>query len=109
MSKVEDSAWQFVHYSRPVYGDCNDPCVVYAWDGGRYVFLFWADDWEAKRYFASIENMPEHARKIVDEAISDFECWDVWDSEKKAPVFEPTECDFQLYIEKCIAQGKKES
>lgn len=100
----EDEQWQLTYTTSTPYG--AEPLMVYAWDGGRYVFTFWLDDWEAMQYFASLKDMPEHASRIVGDAIQQQENWDVWDAEKKAPVFEPTLEAFQNYVEQRNAKER---
>lgn len=90
----EDDNYKYV-YRRPI--KLNGLEYVYAWDGGRYLFIWYGPDWDASEYFAGLKNMPERASEIVSEAFEyKYECVDI--DSRRFPDYD----SFKTYIDSFV-------
>lgn len=78
--------------------------MVFSWDGGRYIYEWFVDSWEAMEWYGKQENLPRTIENVIENNISPYRSWDIFNGMPVPPI--PLEFEaFKNYVINHIATG----
>lgn len=84
-----------VEFSFPYNG------MVFSWDGGRYIYEWFEDSWEAMEWYGKQKSLPRTIENVIDNNISPYRSWDIYNVSPILLEFEA----FKNYVINHIATG----
>lgn len=79
--------------------------MVWSWDGGCYIYEWFEDSWEAMLWYGQQENLPRTIENVIENNVSSYKTWNVWDREQRTSLIPFTLEAFQDYVINQISKG----